>query len=200
MSADKINNAGAYILAGGKSSRMGEDKGLMSFRGKILAEYPAQVLSSLFPEIAIVTGNAYYKKLGYETVPDKILNAGPAGGILSALHHTAYRKNFIVACDMPFITRASVQFILDNSHNAEITIPVFNGKMQPMFGVYDSLCSAKWEELVESRIRKLETLVKHFELRLIEVDSYEFFNEKIFANMNTPENINEENRDNKIGN
>ena len=179
---------------------MGEDKGLMLFRGKILAEHPALVLSSLFPEITIVTGNAAYKKLGYKTIQDKILNAGPAGGILSALHHTAYRKNFIVACDMPFIAGAAVQFILDNSHNAEITIPVFNGKIQPMFGVYDSMCSAKWEELVEGGIRKLETIVKHFDLKLVEVDSYEFFNEKIFANMNTPENINEENRDNKIGN
>ncbi len=195
-----MNNAGAFILAGGKSSRMGEDKGLMLFRGKILAEHPALVLSSLFPEITIVTGNAAYKKLGYETIQDKILNAGPAGGILSALHHTAYRKNFIVACDMPFIAGAAVQFILDNSQNAEITIPVFNGKIQPMFGVYDSMCSAKWEELVEGGIRKLETIVKHFDLKLVEVDSYEFFNEKIFANMNTPENINEENRDNKIGN
>lgn len=195
-----MNNAGAFILAGGKSSRMGEDKGLMLFRGKILAEHPALVLSSLFPEITIVTGNAAYKKLGYKTIQDKILNAGPAGGILSALHHTAYRKNFIVACDMPFIAGAAVQFILDNSQNAEITIPVFNGKIQPMFGVYDSMCSAKWEELVEGGIRKLETIVKHFDLKLVEVDSYEFFNEKIFANMNTPENINEENRDNKIGN
>jgi len=188
-------NAGAYLLAGGKSSRMGEDKGLMQFKGKQLAEYAIRVLSSVFPKIVIVTGNICYEGLGVEIINDRISNKGPAGGIHSALFHSAYEKNFITACDMPFITSSAVRYIIERSAEAEITVPVFDGRMQPLFGVYDTSCLAKWEELVAGGINKIETLVTFFDCKLVDVDSCEFFNEKIFPNMNSPTDIKKVNRE-----
>ena len=187
-SNNKIN-AGAFILAGGKSSRMGEDKGLMMFKGKMLAEHAIHVLSSLFPRVVIVTGNVKYESLGLEIINDRFNNAGPAGGIHSVLSNSSFEKNFITACDMPFIKSSAVRFIYEQSNYAEITIPVINGRMQPLFAVYDTSCLARWEELTASGLRKLETLVKNFRYKLVDVDSCEFFNEKIFANMNTQADI-----------
>lgn len=168
---------------------MGEDKGLMKFKGKLLVQHALEVLSKLFAGVVIVTGNSGYANFGFKIIDDRIINAGPAGGILSALNHSRYEHNFISACDMPFINEAAVSFMIENSSGAEITVPVFKGKMQPLFGVYSSTCLSKWEEYVINGERKLELLVRQFRLRLVDVDSYEFFNDKTFANMNTPDDI-----------
>src|ERR1035437_7677768 len=98
------NNLNGYILAGGKSSRMGTDKGLLVFNKKTIIQHVIAQLKPVVKEVIIVSNNRDYEKFGVKVIADIIKNIGPAGGIHAALSHSNTNHNFIVSCDMPFIT------------------------------------------------------------------------------------------------
>ena len=82
------NNISGYILAGGKSSRMGSDKGLMLLNKKAVIQHAIEQLEKSVKNIFIISNNIEYEKFGFKLIPDLIKDIGPAGGIYTALKHT----------------------------------------------------------------------------------------------------------------
>jgi molybdopterin-guanine dinucleotide biosynthesis protein A len=76
-----------YILAGGKSSRMGSDKGLLLIQSKPFVSYIFEALSNVCDSITVVTSNKEYNKLGFKTIQDSIPNKGPVGGLFTVLNY-----------------------------------------------------------------------------------------------------------------
>lgn len=185
MDMGKNNQFTGYILAGGKSSRMGQNKGLLDFHGKSLMALTIEKMSSIFDEVVIVSNNTEYDNLGCQFISDLITNAGPAGGIHSALMHSKTKFNFMVSCDMPFISTEGIEFIIAHSFENEITIPVKNGFIEPLFGVYASRCKNKWEELIQSDHFKLSDIISHLNADYISVENVKVFDTHFFLNMNT---------------
>ncbi|HRC31944.1 MAG TPA: molybdenum cofactor guanylyltransferase [Bacteroidia bacterium] len=179
----------AYILAGGKSSRMGADKGLILLNEKPMIDYVIAQLKPLCKNIFIVTNNSEYKKLGFECIEDEIKNIGPAGGIFSALKHTNTQHNLIVSCDMPFIRTKGIEYIMMHSLDHGITIPVFENHLQPMCGVYNKNILDKWQILILKDERKLQSMVKLFLLKQLVLDYNILFDANFFKNINTPEEL-----------
>lgn len=186
----KIKHINAYILAGGKSSRMGSDKGFVLFKGKPLIEKVIEQLQPLFEKIIIVSNNSEYKKFGLEVIEDLIKDIGPAGGIHAALSNTQSEKVFIVSCDMPFITTDTARFIIKHSVNQQITLFLYQGKIQPLFGVYSKDCLQKWEQLIGQGIIKLQEMITHFDLQKIDVSNNPSFNDLLFTNINDKHDLN----------
>lgn len=181
-----ISNTTGYILAGGKSSRMGEDKGLKIFHGKYLVQIVIEQMQTAFNQVVIVSNNVGYQQFGLEVVEDKVKNIGPAGGIYTALQHSKTDKNFIVSCDMPFVSAEAITFVVKSSEDAEITLPEMNGKIEPLFGVYSKKCLPKWKALIDEDCIKLQKMVMNFDLKIMDVSAQVNFSEKIFQNLNTP--------------
>ena len=73
------------LLAGGRSSRMGSDKGLLDFRGRLLAEYPLALLQKHCGTIIISSNNPEYGQFGYPVVADERMDCGPAGALATTL-------------------------------------------------------------------------------------------------------------------
>ncbi len=91
-----------YVLAGGKSSRMGRDKALLELAGKPLVAHAVEKLRSVCASTFILSGQgklAVYAPL----VPDRHPGCGPLGGIEAALLHTQTDWNLFLAVDMPFV-------------------------------------------------------------------------------------------------
>lgn len=181
---DKIKHISACILAGGKSSRMGTDKGLLLFHGKPLVERIVEELNVVFESVTIVSNNPEYEKFGLEVVKDLIENIGPAGGIHSAMNHAKTEKIFIVSCDIPFINHEAVEYIVENSGDAQIAVPLFQGSVQPLFGLYSVNCLPQWNRLLEHGVNKLQQMISHFKLLKIDVNGIRPFNEILFMNVN----------------
>ena len=181
-----ISNKTGYILAGGKSSRMGEDKGLKIFNEKPLVQTVIDQMQLVFNQLVIVSNNSDYQQFGLEVIEDEVKNIGPAGGIYTALQHSKTDKNFIVSCDMPFITAEAIAFMLKNSNDLEIMLPERNGQLEPLFGVYSKKCLPKWKTLIDNDCIKLQNMVTNFDLKMIDVSEYNSFSEKLFQNLNTP--------------
>ena len=110
-----FQNTTGYILAGGKSSRMGEDKGLKLFNGIPLIQNVINQLLFAVDKVVIVSNNKDYEQFGLEVIEDALINKGPAGGIYTALQHSSTDLNFIVSCDMPYISSQAIHFMLENS-------------------------------------------------------------------------------------
>lgn len=176
-----------YILAGGKSSRMGRDKGLLEFNGKAIIQHIIEQLQPAVSQIVIIANNAEYEKFGLTVIPDKIKDIGPAGGIYTALTHSNTQRNFILSCDLPFVTTKAIEFIIQHIAAAQIILPVHQGQLEPLFGVYSKSCLLQWSELIRQGFLKLQEMVTHFDLVKLDIAGNLLFDDPLFLNVNTPE-------------
>ncbi len=86
----------AFILSGGKSSRIGTDKALLSIEGKPLVQRLVELLDSIFSEVVISSNELdLYNFTGKKIVQDIYAGRGPLAGIHSALKYTNTKRNFI---------------------------------------------------------------------------------------------------------
>jgi len=188
--AEEINDITGYILAGGKSSRMGTDKGLLLFNGEPLVLRTIKQLRSVVTKVVIVSNNNEYQKFGLEVIEDLLKGIGPAGGIHAAFHNSLTSKLFVVSCDMPFITSQSIDYLLLHGTQSQITLPLYRGKIQPLFGVYSTSCLPGWKQLIDRGIVKLQEMVTHFDLSTLDVSHHELFSNLLFTNINNKTDFN----------
>ena len=168
---------------------MGMDKGLLKVNDRYLVEYVIDHLKHCVRNVIICSNNPEYKQFGLEVVPDILPNEGPAGGIYTALSHASTSKIFVISCDTPFIDEKLINEIISKAHTADITVPVVNGWMEPLAGVYSVSCLPVWRDLVDKGIFKLQTLIEQFNYRLLDFKSDLETDDISFMNINTLEDL-----------
>lgn len=168
---------------------MGTDKGLMMFRGKAVIQHIIEQVQPAVSKLVIVTDNLAYEKFGVEVISDISKDIGPAGGIYSALTHSNTAKSFMISCDMPFITTAAIEFIVQYHSSEQILLPVHNGHLEPMFGLYSKSCLPQWHALIQQGFLKLQEMVTRFDLLKLDIDGNPLFTDTLFTNINTPEDF-----------
>lgn len=131
---------GISILAGGKSSRMGEDKGLMSLFGQSMISYVLEQAEKVSPHIQIISNNSNYKKFGYPVKKDVVENKGPLSGICSALTNTQFDTNLILTCDIPYAKSDLFTHLINNSTLHQVCIAADEERVHPLIGVYKKSC------------------------------------------------------------
>jgi molybdopterin-guanine dinucleotide biosynthesis protein A len=128
------------IQAGGKSSRMGEDKALLPFLGKPLIERVLDRVQHLGDETIITTNHpAGYRYLGLPLVPDIILDRGALGGLYTALKAAKSPFVAVVACDMPFANAEILEHayrLLKEHPHIDAVIPGTEHGLEPLHAVY----------------------------------------------------------------
>ena len=97
----------AYILCGGQSRRMGEDKALVSLHGKPMIQYVIDVAEKIAKTVCLIGNNADYQDFGLPVIPDLLLDQGPMGGIYTALKYAQSDRILILSCDIPLISANS---------------------------------------------------------------------------------------------
>lgn len=131
-----MNKYTGIILAGGQSSRMGQDKGLMDLKGKAMILHVIDSIEKLTNQIIIVANNEAYKKFGYKVVPDIIVNKGPLAGIVTGLEETETEKNWILSCDTPFITASLLDELMSTMKDENLRIVKKGNDIHPLIGTY----------------------------------------------------------------
>lgn len=157
------NNYSSFILAGGKSSRMGSDKGLMTFRGKPMVLHVAETLSRSFHSVRIISNSDAYTKFGMEVIPDDIPGKGPIGGIVTGLRKSTSEWSFFAACDMPLITTELITLLtnqIDNQNTAVCDAILFSigGRLEPVFGLYHKNALVKFEVMISANQFRLQDI------------------------------------------
>ncbi len=120
--AQQIPILNGLVLAGGKSQRMGQDKGLIAYHGQPQREYAADLLATLCKEtfISFRQGQTDNKDLKYPIIEDRFQGLGPFGAIASAFLHQPNHAWLIVACDLPLLDQATLKYLVDNRHPSSI--------------------------------------------------------------------------------
>lgn len=146
MTEEKLTG---FILAGGKSSRMGTDKALLSYHGKPLLNNAIELILP-FCDTVLVSGNKKeYSVSGIEPVPDIYEDCGPISGIFSVLNHSTTEWNIVLSVDMPFITRKLIEQLIANK-NGDCVVPKHSLGVEPLIGLYNKSAIETIRQMIES--------------------------------------------------
>ncbi len=179
------------ILAGGKSSRMGADKGLQELCGKPLIYYAIQSLSELCSTIIISTSSDAYQSFGYKTVADEIPGIGPMGGIYSALKQSKTEKNLVLSCDLPFASVELITFILKNSEGCQVAVPwQGNQHYEPLCGFYHLSILDQMQDFIQNGNYKLPDLFEEISINRLVINSgLDCYKDNLFLNVNSKHDL-----------
>ncbi len=180
----------AFILAGGRSSRMGSDKALLSLGEQTLLERALRMVSCVTPNVRIVGPRSRYAQFG-EVIEDIYQGCGPLGGIHAALKATATDLNLILSVDMPLMNPRFLAWLLQQADDGQqlITVPAADGGQQPLCAVYRRAVMGVVEESLKNGQYKIGRLFAQVPTRVIteeEITAAGFL-PAIFRNVNTPE-------------
>lgn len=177
---------GAIILAGGKSSRMGQDKGLLLLHNKPMIVHLLDTVRKLTDDVIIISNNSDYLKFELPVYEDLIKDAGPLAGIYTGLTHSKHNKNIVLSCDVPFVSIELLNHLIESSKNYDVVIPTNNNKTHQVIGIYDKTCIPLFKEELEINQRKIKEALKKVRLNVVDANQ---FSPKDFVNINTPEDL-----------
>ena len=187
MEASK--NITGIILAGGKSSRMGTDKGFLKLNGKLFIEHIINVLSPFVSEIIIVSNNTDYDVFNVKRINDLIEDAGPLAGLFSGLKASNSEKNIVLSCDIPLIHSEVISLLINEKNSTSEIIQIeSNGKTMPLIALYDKSCKNTFETLLHQDERRLRFAVSQCKVKNIILKKEQ---ENWVKNVNTPEQLKE---------
>ena len=175
-----------YVLAGGRSSRMGTNKALLRLGGRTLVEIAAGKVRQATGSVTIVGQPEIYGRLGFPVIPDQRSGAGPLAGIESALRHSRAEWNLVVACDMPGLAVETLQRICGEGLRdpaAGCILPQnADGMAEPLCALYHKRLLAAISAALDAGIRKITAA-----LAGQAVHSLRMTGDGEFQNINTPE-------------
>jgi molybdopterin-guanine dinucleotide biosynthesis protein A len=179
----------AFLLAGGKSSRMGTNKALLEFRGQTLLARGLHTLAAACGDVTIVGDHEAFASHG-RVVSDIFPGCGPLAGIHTALHHSSAELNLMLAVDMPFISVELLQFLFLTAQNCDalVTVPRTRRGLQPLCAVYRPDFAAVAARAIQAGNYKVDAGFSAISLRVLEGAELNAagFSEQNFFNLNTP--------------
>jgi molybdenum cofactor guanylyltransferase len=182
------------VLSGGESRRMGRDKAFLMLDGIPLIEHVLRTLRAVFPRIIIVTNDpASYVPYRAVVVTDAVTKQGPLTGIYSGLLHSQDDYNFVVACDMPFLTPGLISYMAGLADGHDIVAPMVDGYLEPLHAFYRRRLLPVIEERLGRDARQIRGIYSEARVRYVtetEIDRYDP-ERRSFKNLNTPEEYKE---------
>ncbi len=186
--AHALRDLGVYILAGGRSSRMGEDKAVLHLGGRTLLERAIEKGRSVMPSVCLL-GPAEKLEAYGSVVEDIFPNRGPLGAIHAALCHTGFSLNLMLAVDLPFVDAAFLKFLAAQAveSRAVVTVPRAGAGFQPLCAVYHRRFRDVAQSALERGQNKIDALFSSVETRVIaEAELGPFaLGAAMFENLNT---------------
>ena len=185
------------LLCGGRSRRMGQDKGSMSLNGKPMIIHVLETIAAVADEIIVVLRNKdqvdKYKKIinhlksdktNINIVTDILKDKGPLEGILTGLNNITSDKAMVVPCDSPFISENFVNkmFLYSNESNFDAFVPKWpDDNLEPLHSIYKKDIKSEILKLLKEDIRDVKSLLMELNVKYIDVNSLDdtgrsFFN------------------------
>ncbi|MGA8407391.1 MAG: molybdenum cofactor guanylyltransferase [Candidatus Acidiferrales bacterium] len=188
--ADSIERMAGFILAGGKSLRMGVDKGLLEIGGEAVILRTARVVELVAGSACVVGAPESYGGLGLRAIADDWPGCGPLGGIATALRASEADWNLMVACDLPFLTRGWLDFLArrGRASAADAVVPMNERGAEPLCAMYHARCEAAIRGALEEGTRKVTEGLGRVRVEYLERAKWKSFDNEglLFKNMNTP--------------
>ena len=182
--------AAGFVLAGGRSSRMGRDKALLPWQGSTLLEAAAAKVRQAAGNVTILGPPQLYGRLGFPVLADRVPDCGPLGGLDAALATTEADWNLLVACDMPALTADLLTRLLAAASRcgADALVPQITQeddiRWEPLCAVYHHRLAAATESALRLKCFKMQDFVSE-----IGACPWPAPEPALFANWNRPHDL-----------
>ena len=182
----------AVLLVGGKSSRFGSDKALVKIDGIELWQRQISLLRALAPHEILVAAAEPPIWIDEHSrfVRDAVPNVGPLSGVAAALRECATSHLLVLAIDLPQMTAAFLQSLVDLSSENCGAVPKRNKFFEPLAAIYPQSCRALADrQILAGKLMMQDFVSAALEENLIVVRDLRSGEEPLFTNMNTPDDL-----------
>lgn len=192
-------NFTGYVLAGGKSSRMGKDKAFLKINGKNFLETAIDALKPTCFQVKIVLNssqNHFVQKFPADVshIFDIVENRGALGGIHAAFKNCETKFAVILAVDLPFVSSLTIKNLSEIAMDFEefsAFVPRQNdGRMQPLCAIYRVKdCLSKIGNLLETeKSASVKNFLNSISTKTVEQKNLAD-NQDVFLNVNNPQDF-----------
>lgn len=172
-----------FILAGGRSSRMGTDKALLPWQNTTIVEHMAQTVRSVADSVTLIGEPGRYRNLGLPCIADIRPGLGPLAGLETALSAAQTRWSVVLPCDMPGVgadVLAMLCEVAGRSNSRAVLLRDSNGTVHPLCGLYRRDCLPDIQRALDAGQLRLMEVVERIGPEYIGIAF-------CIPNINTPE-------------
>lgn len=190
--ATTSSDVAAFVLAGGKSTRMGSDKAFVTLEGRTLLARMLELAQSVTHGVRIVGDRAKFAAFA-PVVEDIFPGCGPLGGIHAALRSSQTDLNLLLAVDMPFVSAGFLDFLIARARNSALRVTVVRTVegWQPLCAVYRRAFADLADGALRAGRYRIDVLFEQAQTEVIgEAELLAAgFSAALFRNLNTPEEL-----------
>ena len=182
-----VKEIGCAILAGGRSSRFGQDKATIRINGKTLIGHIYDVVSRIFESVAVVSSrHRELKDVPVPIIKDVLPCPGAMTSIITALLYSGMEHTFVVACDMPLVSAEILTYMTADFAGEDILIPKTQWGYEPLHAIYSKACLAPMFRLVQAGRFKITDVFPFVSVKELDEEGRFYRNGKlVFTNVNT---------------
>jgi len=174
---------------------MGREKALLEIGGETLIERMAQLVESVAGGARVVGASAKIRALGLQSIADDWPGAGPLGAIATALRVSSAPWSLVVACDLPYLTKAWLEHLADRAlgSDADAVCAMNTRGAEPLAAMYHQRAEAAIRSSLTQGTRKVTDALEKLRIEVIEPAEWKAFDSDgyLFKNMNSPEDYEE---------
>ena len=182
-------NGEGFILAGGKSGRLGRDKAFLRYRGSPLIEVSRRCLESVgLPVTIVADSRERFRSLGLPVLVDRVSGAGPLAAVYTALTASRSRDNYFIPCDTPLVSPRLYRVLAKIGCDFDVVVPRDSkGGLHPLCAYYSRAAADPIRRLLEAGARRVDSVLESKDLR-VHVFSAQAWDlpDEGFLNVNTP--------------
>jgi molybdopterin-guanine dinucleotide biosynthesis protein A len=180
------------ILAGGKNIRMGESKAFLEIAGQRIIDRTVELFKGIFSQVILITNTPLeYSYLDIEIVIDIVPKWGALIGIYTGLFYSSHPYCFVTACDMPFLNRKVIEYLITISKDYDVVIPHLEDGYHPLHAIYSKKCINSIEKLIHEDNLKITDFFDKIKAKEVTTDDINSLDPTLnsFLNINTPEDL-----------
>lgn len=178
-----------FVVAGGRSLRMGRDKALLEWKDGTLLDHAIDRLRAVCGEVHVLSGSARrYADLGLPVDVDEAPGEGPLAGLATALAAAAPRPALLLGVDMPFVTADLLAQIRDGVAGWDAAAPHHDGGPEPLCAAYAPACLGPVRGALAAGERRMTSFWPLVRVRLLSPADLARFGspDQLFRNLNAP--------------
>jgi len=170
----------------------GGNKALLPIGGRSIIERVSDVLREIFEHNILITNSPEdFGFLGLPMVGDLVLGRGSLGGLYTGLKTCGRDYGFLVACDMPFLNKDVISYMVDRTDDNDVIVPRISAGLEPLHGIYSRKCLPLIEELFAEEDLKIRDIFHKANLLEIPEEELKLFDPALsfLLNVNTPDDL-----------
>jgi molybdopterin-guanine dinucleotide biosynthesis protein A len=168
----------------------GADKAFLRVDGQPIVERTLSTLKTCFPDVLVVSNHPdRYRGFDVDVVRDEFPRQGPLAGIHAGLGRIQQPYAFVVACDMPFLHREPIEYLVSRLSSQDAVIPEWEGDVEPLHGIYAKRLHPVIGEALRFGTRAIRDLLPRLQVDFVPEQALRRVRgaEESFRNVNTPE-------------